>query len=128
MTTGCGLAGEAEIEEARSLDPLPVVAFDGVQGVQLGSPGRALLLALPFAPSATFPPDQLFAGIGQAGKAAKLVVEAQPQRCRRASPLLASLRASTRFDEHGDPVRPEVWLWNADPPGSYQWSGAAALN
>jgi hypothetical protein len=45
----CGLAGAPEIELAAALAPLPVVAFDGVQGAQLGA-GRDVRLALPFAP------------------------------------------------------------------------------
>src|SRR3954454_5569113 len=42
----CGLAGSPEIEHAAELAPLPVVAFDGVQGAGLGA-GRDVRLALP---------------------------------------------------------------------------------
>ncbi len=39
----CGLANEPEIERVRSLAPLPVIAFDGAQGADLGS-GRDVLM------------------------------------------------------------------------------------
>src|SRR6185312_12781163 len=46
----CGLVGAPEIERAAALDPLPVIAFDGVQSARLGA-GRDVHLALPVAPS-----------------------------------------------------------------------------
>ncbi|HEX2103073.1 MAG TPA: hypothetical protein VHF51_05440 [Solirubrobacteraceae bacterium] len=45
----CGLAGQLEIRRAAALAPLPVVAFDGIQGTDLGA-GREVLLALPYGP------------------------------------------------------------------------------
>ena len=50
----CGLANQPEIERVRSLAPLPVIAFDGAQGADLGSGRDVLIVALPFAPSADF--------------------------------------------------------------------------
>jgi hypothetical protein len=108
----CGLAGEPEIERARSLAPLPVVAFDGVQGTDLGAE-REIRLALPFAPSPSRRPEDLFAGREQARRAAELVVEAREAGARDRPSFLAALRSTNRFDEHGDPTAPDVWLWRA---------------
>lgn len=108
----CGLAGEPEIERARLLAPLPVVAFDGVQGADLGFE-RDVRLVLPFAPSPSRRPEDLFAGLEQARRAAELVVEAREAGARDRSTSLAALRSMKRFDEHGDPIAPEVWLWRA---------------
>src|SRR3954470_15502533 len=44
-----GLAGRPEAERAAALGPLPVIAFDGVQGADLGA-GRDVRVALPFGP------------------------------------------------------------------------------
>src|SRR4051794_2976510 len=44
-----GLAGEPEIARAHELAPLPVIAFDGVQGAELGARSE-VRLALPIAP------------------------------------------------------------------------------
>ncbi|MCW2991739.1 MAG: hypothetical protein JWM73_2333, partial [Solirubrobacterales bacterium] len=87
----CGLAGQPEIERAAALAPLPVVAFDGVQGARLG-PGRDVLLALPFAPG------EDFAGVAAARRAAQLVAQTGGD--------LDALRAAGPFDAHGDPVDP----------------------
>jgi hypothetical protein len=108
----CGLAGEPEIERARWLAPLPVVAFDGVQGADLGAE-REIRVVLPFAPSPPMRPADLFAGLEQARHAAELVVEAQEAGAGDRSTFLAALRATNRFDDHGDPIAPEVWLWHA---------------
>src|SRR3954463_11553501 len=62
-----GLAGHPEIERAAALAPLPVIAFDGVQGADLGA-GREVHVALPFAPGN----DR--SGVEEAGRAARLVV------------------------------------------------------
>ena len=109
----CGLANEPEIERVRSLAPLPVIAFDGAQGADLGS-GRDVLMALPFAPSADFSTPDLFAGVGQARHAAELVVGALTAGARDRSSLLVELRTLGDFDEHGDPGHPDVWLWRAN--------------
>jgi len=103
----CGLNGEPEIDRTRSLAPLAVIAFDGVQGADLGD-GRDVQLALPFAPSAELSPDDLFSGLGHARHAAQLVVGAGASD---RSSLLQALRSHGAFDEHGDPTEPDVWLW-----------------
>jgi hypothetical protein len=106
----CGLAGEPETEVARSLAPLPVVAFDGVQGADLGQ-GRDVCLALPFAPSSEVSTADLFAGVGQARRAAELVVGAHAAGASERNSALATLRARGGCDEFGDPTDPIVWLW-----------------
>ena len=106
----CGLVGEPEIARARSLTRLPVMAFDGVQGADLGD-GREVTLALPFAPSPGISPGDVFAGVEQARRAAELVVEALAAGARDRASVLARLRSLGSFDEHGDPVEPDVWLW-----------------
>jgi hypothetical protein len=106
----CGFAGEPEIEEARSLAPLPVVAFDGVQGADLGDE-REVFVALPFAPSRHTSPAALFSGVEQARRAAKLVVEVVAAGASDRLSVLTGLRSLGAFDEHGDPIDPDVWLW-----------------
>jgi hypothetical protein len=91
----CGLAGHEECDRAREAG-LPVIAFDGVQGHDLGPDVR---LALPFAPSAE---DPLVAA---ARRAAELVRDGRGD--------LDVMRRLGPFDEHGDPVDPPVWLWRA---------------
>jgi hypothetical protein len=115
----CGLAGEPEIETARSLAPLPVIAFDGVQGADLGD-GRDVLLALPFEPSPDLPAADLFAGVGQVRRGAELVVSEVEAGARDRSTVLAGLRTRGAFDEHGDPTEPVVWLWRAGPGWSLE--------
>jgi hypothetical protein len=109
----CGLAGEPEIERAFSIAPLPVIAFDGVQGADLGLE-QDVQLALPFAPSHVLGTAALFAGLGQARNAAELVVELFTSGAHDRVSMLARLRDLGTFDEHGDPVQPDVWLWRAD--------------
>jgi hypothetical protein len=106
----CGLVDEPEILCTRSLPPLPVIAFDGVQGADLGS-GRDLLMALPFGPPPDLSPADVFAGVGQARLAATLVLEASDTGARDRTSLRSALRALNMFDEQGDPVDPAVWLW-----------------
>ena len=108
----CGLADEPEIEQARSLAPLPVIAFDGIQGADLGD-REAVHVALPFSPSCEIPPTELFAGIGQVRKAAELVTQTLDAGARDRATLLVGLREQGIFDEHGDLTQPEVWLWRA---------------
>lgn len=109
----CGLAREPEIDRARSLAPLPVIAFDGVQGSELG-PGRDVQLALPFAPSLELEQADLFEGLGQARRAAKLVIEALAAGARDRLSTSTRLRELGKFDHHGDLLDPAVWLWRAD--------------
>jgi hypothetical protein len=106
----CGLLGEPEIGHARALAPLPVIAFDGVQGGDLGA-GRDVRVALPFAPANDLAADELFAGIGQARLAGELVTAALRDGAHDRATMLVKLRESGRFDEHGDPVEPDIWLW-----------------
>ena len=54
---------------------LPVIAFDAVQGSDLG-PGREVLMALPFAPARQLSFDHMAYGALQARRAAELVVAA----------------------------------------------------
>src|SRR5439155_12055087 len=100
------LAGEPEIARAAALAPLPVVAFDGVQGADLGA-DRDVRVALPFAPG------DGRVGVEQARRAAELLVAALRQGARDWPSLLGALRELGPFDEHGDPVDPPVWLWRA---------------
>lgn len=112
-----GLADEPEIAAAAATAPRPLIAFDGVQGADLGE--RDLRLALPFEPVDGVSTEDLFAGIYHAREAAQLVAEAERQGRDRAG-ALAWLRASGAFDAHGDPVRAPVWLWRAQPSGVLQ--------
>lgn len=100
-----GLAGHAEIDHATALAPLPVIAFDGIQGADLGE-DRDVLVALPFGPGDD--PE----GVSAARRAAELVVAASSA----GAGVLAALRASGPFDAHGDPVDPPVWLWRDARP------------
>ncbi|HEY7198002.1 MAG TPA: hypothetical protein VH306_12515 [Gaiellaceae bacterium] len=109
-----GLEGEPEIERAAALAPLPILAFDGVQGAGLGE-GRDVLLALPFEPVEGVSNDDLFAGVEHARRAARLVAAAIDERASDRASMLAALRALGRFDEYGDPIDPPVWLWRAGP-------------
>jgi hypothetical protein len=113
----CGLVGEAEMRRAAALAPLPVVAFDGVQGGDLG-PRRDVLVALPFGPEdadAMQRPERY--GIRQTRRAAELVVAALDDGAADRGAMLASLRALGPFDAHGDPVGAPVWLWRAGTDG-----------
>lgn len=108
----CGLRGEPEIDEARAAASLPVVAFDGVQGADLGA-DRELRLALPFAPLDGAPFDHLVLGAEQARRGARLVAGALRSGARDRAEVLAAMRDAGGFDEHGDPTDPPVWLWRA---------------
>jgi hypothetical protein len=108
----CGLAGAPEIERAAALAPVPVVAFDGVQGADLGA-GRDVRLALPFAPAeGVATGDDLFV-VDPVRRAARLVVAGLRDGAGDRSTLLAAMRALGPFDEHGDPLDAPVWLWRA---------------
>jgi hypothetical protein len=105
-----GLADDSEIGRSEALSRLPVIAFDGVQGAQLGD-GRDWRLALPIAPVEGTTRDDLFAGVDHARRAAQLVVTAMRDGATDRASLLAAVRALGPFDGHGDPVDPPVWLW-----------------
>jgi hypothetical protein len=115
----CGIEGEPEIELVRSLAPLPVIAFDGAQGAGLGDT-RDVLFALPFAPAPELAAPRLFAGLGQARRAAELVVDIVSNGAADRSSVLAAFRRSNAFDHHGDPIDPDVWLWRALPGGELE--------
>jgi hypothetical protein len=108
-----GLEGEAEIGRAAALSPLPVIAFDGVQGAPLGA-AREVQMALPIGPRPGADPQDLFTGVESARKAAELVRDAFVQGARDRAAMLAALRESGGWDEYGDPYEPAVWLWRAD--------------
>jgi hypothetical protein len=55
----------------------------------------------------------VLAGEGLAALAARLVVAALRGGARDRPALLTALRTLGRFDAHGDPVDPPVWLWRA---------------
>jgi hypothetical protein len=108
----CGLAGAPEIARAAELAPLPVVAFDGVQGADLGE-GRDVRVALPVAPAAdVVVGDELFF-VEPTRRAADLVVAALASGAADRAAVLAAMRRIGGFDAHGDPVDPPVWLWRA---------------
>ncbi len=85
-----GLAGEPENDRARELAPLPIVAFDGIQGETY--PGQDVTIALVYAPGPT--------GVAEARRAAEIVVAAGD---------LDAIR-DMGFDEHGDPLDPPVYF------------------
>jgi hypothetical protein len=109
----CGLAGAAEIARAVALAPLAVVAFDGIQGADLGA-GRDVRLVLPVAPADEVVVGDVLFFVEPARRAARLVADALGNGARDRAALLAAMRAAGPFDEHGDPVDPPVWLWRAD--------------
>jgi hypothetical protein len=106
----CCLSDEPEIAQARAT-ALPLIAFDGVQGSDLG---REVSMALPFAPRDGVPFDHMVYGAHEARLAAQLIVDALRDGATDRASLLRALRAAGPFDEHGDPVDPPVWLWRAD--------------
>jgi hypothetical protein len=106
----CGLAGSPEIEHAAELAPLPVVAFDGVQGAGLGA-GRDVRLALPAAPGPGVVVGDVLFFVQPTRRAAELVVAALQAGAADRAAVLAEMRRLGPFDDHGDPVDPPVWLW-----------------
>jgi hypothetical protein len=109
----CGLAGAPEIERAAALAPRPVVAFDGVQGADLGA-GREVRLALPVAPGPDVLVGDVLFFVEPVRRAAGLVVEALRSGASDRATMLAEMRRLGPFDDHGDPADPPVWLWRAD--------------
>jgi hypothetical protein len=108
----CGLAGSPEVEHAAELAPLPVVAFDGVQGAGLGA-GRDVRLALPAAPAPGVVAGDVLFFVEPTRRAAELVVAALRSGAADRAAVLAAMRRLGPFDDHGDPVDPPVWLWRA---------------
>ena len=108
----CGLSDAPEIERAAALAPLPVVAFDGVQGADLGA-GRDVRLALPVAPAPGVVAGDVLFFVEPTRRAAQLVVAALHEGTGDRAALLSEMRRLGPFDEHGDPVDPPVWLWRA---------------
>lgn len=109
----CGLAGAPEIDAARALAPLPLVAFDGVQGADLGE-HPDVGVALPFAPVEGVEHRDQFRGAHHTRVAARFVAAAVRGGATDRAAVLAAVRELGPFDEHGDPVDPPVWLWRAD--------------
>jgi hypothetical protein len=107
-----GLAGEPEIERATASAPLPLVAFDGMQGAALGD--REVRVAMPYAPVDGVPTRELLAGVERARHGADLVIRAAAEGAAERPAMLAALRQLGGFDIHGDPPAPAVWLWRAD--------------
>lgn len=107
-----GLVGQPEIAAATATAPLPVIAFDGVQGAKLGD--RDVRLALPYAPVDGVTTNELLAGVQQARHAAGLVIRAFAEGATDRQTMLATVRRLGGFDPHGDPPEPPIWLWRAD--------------
>jgi hypothetical protein len=108
-----GLAQGPEVERAAACAPLPVVAFDGVQGAALGE--REVHVALPYAPAdGAISVADLLAGVERARVAAELLVRAHAEGAANRAEMTLALRELGGFDEHGDPPDPPVWLWRAN--------------
>jgi hypothetical protein len=90
-----GLAGEPEIQRARELAPLPIVAFDGIQPERF--PAQEVTIALVYAPGPV--------GVSESRRAAEIVSRTTD---------LDEIRQLGRFDEHGDPIDPPVYFQRYD--------------
>jgi hypothetical protein len=104
VVVAAGVPEEPGMDAVRASAPLPLIAFDGIQGLDVGD--RDVWVALPFAQDPTH-------GI-EAARAARLVVDALRAGAATRAEVLAACRASGPFDEHGDPIDPPVSLWRAD--------------
>ena len=104
LVVDAGVPEEPGMELAAGTAPLPVIAFDGVQGLDLGD--REVWVALPFAEDPTH-------GV-EAARAARFVADALAGGAATRAEVLAACRAAGPFDAYGDPVDPPVWLWRAD--------------
>jgi hypothetical protein len=91
-----GLAGQPEIHAARSLAPLAIVAFDGVQPERF--PDQEVLLALAYVAA----PEMM--GVDEARRAAELTVAA----IAHGGDVLDHLRELGPFDANGDLIEPVV--------------------
>ena len=105
VVVAAGVPDEPGMERVKETAPLPLIAFDGIQGLDVGE-GRDVWVALPF-------PQDPTHGI-EAARAAQLVLDALAGGATTRAELLAACRVSGPFDEHGDPVDPPVSLWRAD--------------
>jgi hypothetical protein len=105
VVIAAGVPEEPGMERVKETAPLPLIAFDGIQGLDVGA-GRDVWVALPFAADPTH-------GI-EAARAARLVVEALAGGAATRADVLAACHAAGPFDEHGDPIDPPVSLWRAD--------------
>lgn len=108
----CGLAGEPEVDRAALID-LPLVAFDGVQGADLGD--REVFVAMPYAPVGGIAHEDVLAGVASARRAAQLVAAAIRTGATDRAAVRAAIAEQGGFDDHGDPVDPEVSLWRTGP-------------
>jgi hypothetical protein len=104
IVVAAGVPEEPGMEAVRETAPLPLIAFDGIQGLEVGD--REVWVALPFAQDPTH-------GI-EAAHAAQLVVDALAGGATTRAEVLAACRAAGPFDDHGDPIEPPVSLWRAD--------------
>jgi len=101
-----GVPAEPGVERVARTEALPVIAFDGIQGLDIDFE-RGVWVVLPFAEDPTH-------GV-EAARAARLVADALAGGARTRAEVLAACRSAGPFDEHGDPVHPPVWLWRAEP-------------
>jgi len=104
VVIAAGVPEEPGMEAVKGTAPLPLIAFDGIQGLDVGE--RDVWVALPFAQDPTH-------GI-EAERAARLVAGALAGGAATRAEVLAACRAAGPFDEHGDPIDPAVSLWRAD--------------
>jgi hypothetical protein len=104
VVVAAGVPEEPGLEAVKATAPLPLIAFDGIQGLDVGD--RDVWVVLPFAQDPTH-------GI-EAARAARLVVDALAGGATSRADVLAACRAAGPFDEHGDPIDPPVSLWRAD--------------
>jgi hypothetical protein len=105
VVVAAGVPEEPGMEAVKDTVPLPLIGFDGIQGLDVGA-GRDVWVVLPFAEDPTH-------GI-EAARAARLVADAVAAGARTRAEVLEACRAAGPFDEHGDPVDPAVCLWRAD--------------
>jgi hypothetical protein len=105
VVVAAGVPDEPGMEQVKDTAPLALIAFDGIQGLDVGAT-RDVRVVLPFAGDPTH-------GI-EAARAAQLVVDALGAGARSRGEVIDACRRAGPFDEHGDPVDPPVWLWRAD--------------
>jgi hypothetical protein len=91
-----GLRGHEEIDRARALAPMPIIAFDGIQPEPF--PDQDVVLCDVYAPS----DGQL--GVPECRRGAELAVAA----LARGGDMIQELRGLGPFDDHGDLVDPVV--------------------
>ena len=91
-----GLAGEPEIRTARSLAPLAIIAFDGIQPERF--PDQEVLIAFVYSSRVEM------AGVGEARRAAELAIAA----IEHGGDVLSHLRELGSFDAIGDLLEPTV--------------------